>query len=333
MTNNVLQDLHGRVHNYLRISITEQCNLRCTYCMPADGIALTPRPNLMTVEEIFSIAKTFVSLGVTKIRLTGGEPLVHKEAAKIIAGLAKLGVQLSLTTNGILVDRFIEVFKEAKITSINVSIDSLIEEKFNSITRRSYFKKVLQNIDLLIENNLEVRLNVVLIKNCNDNEILDFIALTEAKKLQIRFIEFMPFDGNEWKKDKLVTEKEILAKVTVAFGPEKINRLVDKPNDTARNFGIEGFLGSFSIISSVSNPFCSTCNRIRLTSDGKLKNCLFSNSETPLLEALRAGDSILPLIAASVASKKHTRAGMDTNEKFQNPALFLQNRSMIKIGG
>lgn len=331
--NNLLQDAFGRKHDYLRISITEHCNLRCTYCMPEEGIKLTPKPHLMAADEIISIAQTFVNLGVTKIRLTGGEPLVRKDAKEIMLRLGKLGVNLSVTTNGILVPNFIETFKEAGIKTINISIDSLVKDKFNAITRREYFDIVQENIELLLKEKFNVKLNVVLIKSFNDNEILDFISSTKNKDIQIRFIEFMPFSGNQWDKSKLVSYAEIMETVQSQFSISEIERLQDAPNDTAKNFKIKSHLGSFAIISSVTNPFCSTCNRIRLTADGKLKNCLFSNSETPLLETLRSGASILPLIHQNLISKMAVRAGMDDDLKFQNPDLFSQNRSMIAIGG
>jgi len=328
-----MQDTHGRAHSYLRISITENCNLRCTYCMPAEGIALTPKAHIMTADEIVTIAQTFVNLGVTKIRLTGGEPLVRKDAKSIIQRLGKLGIELTLTTNGILVDEFIDTFKEAGIKTLNVSIDSLQKEKYNRITRRDHFDKLWDNIDLLDANGFQVRLNVVLIKGFNDNEIIDFIELTKKRNFQIRFIEFMPFDGNQWNKEKLVSYAEIMAQVENFYSNQKVERTLDKPNDTAKNHKIESYKGSFSVISSVTNPFCSTCNRIRLTADGKLKNCLFSNSETSLLDILRSGESIEPLIFQNIKSKHAMRGGMDDDTKFQDPKLFSQNRSMIKIGG
>ncbi|WP_255702244.1 GTP 3',8-cyclase MoaA [Flavobacterium wongokense] len=330
---NLLQDAFGRKHDYLRISITEHCNLRCTYCMPEEGIKLTPKPHLMTADEIVSIARTFVNLGVNKIRLTGGEPLVRKDAKEIILRLGELGVNLTITTNGILVPNFIETFKQAGIKTINISIDSLVKDKFNAITRRGYFETVQKSIDLLLKKKFNVKLNVVLIKSFNNNEINDFISLTKNKKVQVRFIEFMPFSGNQWDQSKLVSYAEIMETVQSEYAISEIQRLEDAPNDTAKNFKIASHMGSFAVISSVTNPFCSTCNRIRLTADGKLKNCLFSNSETSLLETLRAGESILPLIHQNLISKMAVRAGMDDDLKFQNPELFSQNRSMIAIGG
>lgn len=327
-----LHDTFGRNHNYLRISITEHCNLRCTYCMPADGIDLTPKPHLMTADEIVKIASAFVGLGVDKIRLTGGEPLVRKDAREIILRLGELGTQLTLTTNGLLVHQFLDTFKQAKIETINVSLDTLIKKKYQQITRRNLFDTVLENVDLLLAEGFRVKINVVLMKGFNQDEIVDFIGLTEHKNVQIRFIEFMPFSGNAWDKSKLVTYSEIVNEVAAAF-PNQIERITDAPNDTAKNFKIVGYEGSFAIISSVTNPFCSTCNRIRLTADGKLKNCLFSDSETSLLDALRAGESILPLIQQNLLAKKAVRSGLDSDLKFQDPDAFSKNRSMIAIGG
>ncbi len=329
----LLEDTFGRHHNYLRISITEHCNLRCSYCMPEEGISLTPKSHLMTSDEILFIAKTFVAVGITKIRLTGGEPLVRKDAKKIILDLGKLGVDLTITTNGILVPNFIPTFKTAGIQTVNISIDSLQKAKFNQITRRNYFDEVMKNIDLLLHEGFRVKLNVVLIKDINDNEIIDFIRLTKDKNIQVRFIEFMPFSGNKWDKSKLVSYAEVMDVLQTEFAFGEIERLTDAPNDTAKNFKIASYMGSFAIISSVTNPFCSTCNRIRLTADGKLKNCLFSNSETSLLETLRAGESILPLIHQNLIAKNALRGGMDDDLKFQNPDLFSQNRTMIAIGG
>ena len=328
-----IEDLHGRIHDYLRISITENCNLRCTYCMPAEGINLTPKAHVMTVDEIESIAKTFVKLGVKKIRLTGGEPLVRKDARDIIERLGKLGTELTITTNGLLVHEYIDTFKSADITSLNISLDTLNKEKYKQITRRDHFDVLWKNIELLMHHNLSVRINVVLIKDFNDCEIIDFINLTKNLNIQIRFIEFMPFNGNQWDRSKLVSYAEILEKVQNNFPAENILRIADKPNDTAKNHKIKNFLGSFSVISSVTNPFCDSCNRIRLTADGKLKNCLFSNTENALLETLRKGESILPLIEKNIKSKFPVRGGMKNDDEFQNPELFSKNRSMIKIGG
>lgn len=330
--NQILTDRFGRKHSYLRISLTERCNLRCTYCMPADGISLTPRQHLMTTEEIITIAKTFVNAGVTKIRLTGGEPLVRKDFPEILERLSSLPVDVCITTNGVLVDRYISLFKKCGIKELTISLDTLDKDKFSQITRRNEFQKVWNTIKLLQSNRIKVKLNVVLLKDFNDNEIIDFVNITKNEDLVIRFIEFMPFDGNKWDKSKLVSFQEILDKVNYNF-PLQVKKLQDAPNDTSRNYKIESYTGSFSIISSVTNPFCDTCNRIRLTADGKLKNCLFSQEEVSLLEPLRSNQSILPAVQNALQRKFKTRGGMDTNEKLENPILHSQNRSMITIGG
>lgn len=329
----ILTDDFGRKHNYLRISLLEKCNLRCTYCMPADGIALSPKASLMTAEEIFAIAQTFVENGVDKIRLTGGEPLLRKDFPEIVSKLSTLEVSLSITTNGILIDRHIDVLKQAGIKKINLSLDTLIASKFHSITLRNQFEKVIDNLHLLLNHDFQVKVNVVLMKGFNDNEIIDFVNLTESLPIAVRFIEFMPFAGNEWDRSKMVSQKEILSQVEENFSLDEIQKLEDEKNFTARTYKIKGFQGDFGIISSITNPFCDGCNRIRLTANGKIKNCLFSNSETDLLTAFRNGESITELISASVKSKKKVRSGMVTISEMDDPKLHFDNRSMIAIGG
>ncbi|HMC01968.1 MAG TPA: GTP 3',8-cyclase MoaA [Flavobacteriaceae bacterium] len=331
--NNILQDKFGRQHTYLRISLTELCNLRCTYCMPAEGIQLSPKFHIMTYDEVYTLAKTFVDYGVTKIRLTGGEPLVRKDADVILKKLATLPVELSITTNAVIVDRFIDVFKSCGIHNINVSLDSLNNKKFKQITRRNDFEKVYKNIMLLVNEGFNVKLNAVLIKGFNDNEIIDFIQLSKNLPVSVRFIEFMPFDGNKWDKEKMVSYAEVMAYVNDNFKPEDVIRLQDAPNDTSKNYQIKDYKGTFAIISSVTNPFCDSCNRIRLTANGKLKNCLFSATESDLLTPLRQGQNIEPIIQKAIQSKYKVRGGMDTLKKLEEPKLHSQNRSMITIGG
>lgn len=206
----MILDSFNRLHTYLRISLTENCNLRCFYCMPEEEYAFTPAASLMQVAEIETLAKIFVAEGVTKIRLTGGEPLVRKYAAAIILALSNLPVQLTLTTNGTRVHEFVNVFQEAGIGLLNISLDTLQPEKFRLITRREQFDTVWRNIELLLRENFQVKVNVVVMKGLNENEIVDFVSWTKDAPVQVRFIEFMPFTANRWMGNQVVTLQQIL---------------------------------------------------------------------------------------------------------------------------
>lgn len=326
-------DQFGRVHNYLRISLTERCNLRCTYCMPEEGIQLSEKENVLSHEEIIYLAKEFVKLGVNKIRLTGGEPLVKKNIEKIIRELTALPIQLGITTNGILLDKYNDLFKECGIKDLNISLDTLDKDKFTEMTRRDYFDRVMRNIYQCILAGFNIKINAVLIKGQNDNEIIDFIEFTKHNKVSFRFIEFMPFDGNKWDNSKVVSLQEILDKVALNFGSDQLIKLEDKKNDTTKNYRIKGYEGSFGVISTVTNPFCDSCNRIRLTANGRIKNCLFSNAETNLLDPLRKGEDIGSYILEAVYPKHKSRGGMVSDKDFQDKEKNTQNRAMISIGG
>jgi len=326
----MILDSFGRNHNYLRISLTDNCNLRCFYCMPEEEYEFTPASRLMQADEIESISKIFVAQGVNKIRLTGGEPLVRKDAGKIILSLSKLPVKLTLTTNGTRIHEFIELLKEANIQTLNISLDTLQSDRFMLLTRRDHFKQVYDNIQLLIRNGFQVKVNVVVMKGMNDSEINDFIEWTKDTPIQIRFIEFMPFSGNRWTSNKVFTWQEILDQVQTKY---PVVRLDDELHDTAKKYTVPGHVGSFAVISTMTSPFCSGCNRMRLTADGKMKNCLFSKEETDLLTAYRNGEDILPLIQKSIASKAKELGGQFTADFEQVHAEEIQNRSMITIGG
>lgn len=321
-------DNFGRPHSYLRISLTDRCNLRCFYCMPEDGIQLMEKAHIMTLEEIISISKTFRALGVDTIRLTGGEPLVRKNFDFLLRELAKLGVTIKLTTNGILLDKYFELFKEIGLTKINISLDTLDKAKSIFITKRDYFDRIMNNIRMAGDYNISVKLNVVLIKGINDKEINDFIELTREQNIAIKFIEFMPFKGNNWDWSKGVSEASILETISARFGA--VERLKDPKHSTSANYMVPGHVGSFGVVSTITNPFCADCNRIRLTADGKMKNCLFANAETDILGPLREGKAIDEIITEAIKAKKYSRDGMDTK---MIPDLYENNRSMISIGG
>jgi cyclic pyranopterin phosphate synthase len=298
--------------------------------MPEEEYEFTPASKLMQADEIEAIAKTFVSLGVKKIRLTGGEPLVRKDAADIILALSKLPVTLTMTTNGVRLHEFLPTLKQAGISSLNVSLDTLQADKFQLITRRDQFQRVYDNIHLLLENDIRAKVNVVMMKDFNDHEINDFVAWTKNTPVHVRFIEFMPFQGNRWTSNKVLTLQQILQTVEAEYS---YIRLKDELNDTAKKFMVPGHAGTFAVISTMSEPFCSTCNRMRLTADGKMKNCLFGKGETDLLTALRNGEDIIPLIHQSIHAKAKELGGQFSADFEHIEASAIQNRSMITIGG
>ncbi|MGB8191018.1 MAG: GTP 3',8-cyclase MoaA [Chitinophagaceae bacterium] len=326
----MIKDSYNRIHTYLRISLTDNCNLRCFYCMPEEDYDFTPASGLMQVDEIESLAKIFVAEGVNKIRLTGGEPLVRKDAAAIMLALSKLPVQLTLTTNGTRVHQFIDVLQEARIGSLNISLDTLQPDKFNLVTRRDGFETVWQNIQLLLQKNFHVKVNVVVMKDINDNEINDFVAWTKDTPVHVRFIEFMPFAGNRWASNKVITLPQILDTVSTDY--DFIPLQGDK-HDTAKKFMVPGHQGSFAVISTMSSHFCGDCNRMRLTADGKMKNCLFSEKETDLLTALRNGEDVVPLIYQNIRSKEKQLGGQFSTDLEHVRPEEINNRSMITIGG
>ena len=326
----MLFDTHQRAHNYLRISLTDACNFRCFYCMPDEEVDVTPSSKLMSKEEIVSIAKIFVSLGVSKIRLTGGEPLVRKDVAAIIQELGKLPVKLTMTTNGVLLHKFMGIFKEAGLSSVNVSLDTLNPATFLALTKRDQFQQVKENIDLLLEENFSVKVNVVALHGINDKEINHFVEWTRYAPVHIRFIEFMPFTDNQWKSRNVFTYEQILTQIGQEFD---VIKLKDDLNDTTKKYTVPGHAGTFAVISTMTAPFCNTCNRIRLTADGKLKNCLFSKGETDLLTAFRKGEDIIPLITENILKKEKALGGQLLTDFTKIQPGDVANRSMISIGG
>ena len=326
----MIVDGFNRVHDYLRISLTDNCNLRCFYCMPEEEYEFTPASRLMQADEIEAIAKIFVAQGVNKIRLTGGEPLVRKDAADIIQRLGALGVRLTLTTNATRLHEFIDVIKAAGITSLNISLDTLDKDRFMLMTRRDQYDRVKSNIALAIREGLHVKVNAVVMKGLNDGEIVDFIRWTKDEPIHVRFIEFMPFSGNKWNSDRVMTWQQILEVATDAFDVLPLER---EKHETAKKYIIPGHQGTFAVISTMSAPFCSDCNRMRLTADGKMKNCLFSITETDLLTPHRQGMDIVPLIYQSIRDKKKALGGQFTTDMEQIETSKLENRSMITIGG
>ncbi|KAM4771440.1 molybdenum cofactor biosynthesis protein 1 isoform 2-T2 [Rhinophrynus dorsalis] len=325
-----LTDSFGRQHNYLRISLTEKCNLRCQYCMPEEGVKLTPKTELLTTQEILTLARLFVQEGVDKIRLTGGEPLIRPDVVDIVAQLRKLdGLKtIALTTNGINLARQLPKLKEAGLDVLNISLDTLVPAKFEFIVRRKGFHKVMDGINKAIELGYNpVKVNCVVMRGLNEDELLDFVQLTEKQPLEVRFIEYMPFDGNKWNFKKMVSFQEMLDTIRQRW-PE-LEKLPTELSSTSKAYKVPHFEGHIGFITSMSEHFCGSCNRLRITADGNLKVCLFGNSEVSLRDWLRSDASdeeLVQIIGAAVGRKKKQHAGMFNISQ-------MKNRPMILIGG
>uniref|UniRef100_A0A8R1DTY2 Cyclic pyranopterin monophosphate synthase n=1 Tax=Caenorhabditis japonica TaxID=281687 RepID=A0A8R1DTY2_CAEJA len=329
-------DMFMREHTYLRISLTEKCNFRCLYCMPAEGVPLKPKEKMLSNEEILRLVKLFAVHGIDKVRLTGGEPTIRKDIVKIVEGIALTpGIKdVGITTNGLVLGRFLPDLKNAGLTKINISIDSLDRQKFAKMTRRDAFDKVFKSIELAREYFSKVKLNVVVMKNQNDNEIVNFVNLTKDRNLDVRFIEFMPFGGNEFDNNRFIGYREMLRQIVDMFG-EDVIRLTDSPNDITKAYKIKGFKGQFGFITSMTDHFCNTCNRLRITADGNLKVCLHGNSEVSLRDRMRCGDSdsqLSEIIQLAVNNKKarHAEFRHGRAEKHAKPPNDFNRRLTLE---
>ncbi|MCB9202012.1 MAG: GTP 3',8-cyclase MoaA [Flavobacteriales bacterium] len=325
----MLIDRFNRKHNYLRISITDSCNFRCSYCIPNEDVHFFSQKKLMTPNEVFEISKIFVNLGVIKIRLTGGEPLMRKDFPEIITKLASLPVELTLTSNGYFLDKYIGELVSSNVKSINISLDTLNHENFNTIVKRNYFQKVWDNVLLCISKGIRVKINTVVMNHVNHHEVFDFVDITKELPIHQRFIEFMPFDSNNWGKEKVIPNHVLIEKIKKQY---PLFKLSDRAGDTDTKYGISGHKGTIAFISSLSNSFCSTCNRIRITADGKIKNCLFGKDEFNILKPLREKKDIVSIIHQAINKKHEALGGQFTDYKKLQPSSLV-NRSMIKIGG
>jgi cyclic pyranopterin phosphate synthase len=327
-----LIDQHGRTHRSLRISVVDKCDLRCTYCMPEDQHFLR-REELMTREEVATIARLFTErYGITKIRLTGGEPLVRPDVVDIVRDMVGLGVSVGLTTNAMNLHKHLDDLIGAGLRSLNVSLDTFNAERFKQITRRNGHGIVLDNVLLALERGLRVKLNMVVMRGVNDDELLRFVEFTRDRDIHVRFIEFMPFAGNGWGRDRVYTFSEMLGHIGSVHSYEK---LTDDPHSTAKAYRVPSWKGTFAVISTVTEPFCVSCDRLRLTAEGKMRNCLFAREETDLLAALRRGEDIAPLIEANVLAKHAMLGGLPPfrPEKQEEVLHDLSARPMVSIGG
>jgi cyclic pyranopterin phosphate synthase len=281
-----LTDSFGRVHDYLRISLTDRCNLNCLYCNPLnESMSYKRADNLLDAEQFGRIVRIFLNyFGFRKIRLTGGEPLVRKNIDSILDKIKKLketnDFELSITTNGTLLDQKLESLLIAGVDSINISLDTLREDTFKKLAGHSNLKGIIEAIDkALTVSTLKVKINCVVLKGINDNEILDFIAFFANKNVSLRFIEYMPFTDNKWNETSFLSYKEIKEKIETEY---KLHPLEGGKNSVSRDYSADGLKCTLGFISSISEHFCSTCNRIRITADGNLRLCLFGTKETEL---------------------------------------------------
>ncbi|KAL1897200.1 hypothetical protein Cpir12675_002457 [Ceratocystis pirilliformis] len=345
-----LTDTFNRQHDYLRISVTERCNLRCLYCMPEAGVPLSPPPNILTTPEIVLLSSLFVSQGVTKIRLTGGEPTVRSDIVPLmqqIGALRSHGLrELCITTNGISLHRKLDAMVDAGLTGINLSLDTLDPLQFQIMTRRKGFDAVQRSIDRVLAINhasqqetgmprLKLKINCVVIRGVNDREILPFVELTRSHNLEVRFIEYMPFDGNRWNEAKMLSYADMLD-IIRRVHPD-VHAVRGHANDTSKTWQVPGHVGRLGFITSMTHNFCGSCNRLRITSDGNLKVCLFSNAEVSLRDVLRQANSGDPIDDNALKALRKTASlataqnGCASSAELQTLAA-IENKLLHVIG-
>ena len=326
----LLKDSFGRVIDDLRISVTDRCNFRCTYCMPAGGLPWMPKKEILTFEEIIRVARIGVELGIITIRVTGGEPTVRSNIEDLIRGLSQIdpNLDLTMTTNGFLLKKKARALREAGLKRINVSLDSLHRECFREMTRRDALDDVLAGLEEASAVGFwPIKVNVVVVRGVNENEVLDFARFARDRGYQVRFIEFMPLDADRaWSLEKVVPSREILARIDAQYPLVPVK--TDRP-EPATVFRFADGLGEVGVIPSVTEPFCGSCNRIRVTADGQLRTCLFSIKEHNLKTLLREGASdeeIKAFIVAAVWAK-------EPGHRINQPDFVQPERTMSAIGG
>ena len=327
-----LVDTFGRLHNNLRISVTDRCNIRCFYCMPADNVQFMKRDKLLSFEEIVRFVKLLVPFGINKLRLTGGEPLVRNELPKLVGMLSEIdGIKdIGITTNGILLADQAQDLYDAGLRRLNVSLDALDPVKFKEITRREGYEKVLEGIEVAQQVGFDpIKINAVSIRGMTDSEIVPFGHFARSSGCDVRFIEYMPLDADAaWEREKVLFAAEIVEVLSREIMPLVAEKNPD-PRAPSTDYSFEDGVGRVGFIPSVSQPFCEQCNRFRITADGKLRNCLFSLEETDVKELLRQPGTDAEIIAAVQNSIQKKWAGHHINaEDFVQP-----KRTMHSIGG
>jgi cyclic pyranopterin phosphate synthase len=329
----LLADAFGRRAGTLRVSVTDRCNFRCTYCMPAEEMVWFPRADILTFEEIVRVVRLLAPHGVRRVRLTGGEPTLRRDLPGLVRQLAGLGVvdELNMTTNGVALPRLARPLRDAGLGSVTISLDTLRPERFLELTRRDAFGAVLEGIDAAVGAGFaRVKINCVTLRGQNDDEWVDFARFARERALCVRFIEFMPLDGGAgWSRDRVVPGAEVKAAIERVFALEP---RPERPEAPARPYRFaDGAPGEVGFINPVTQPFCGTCDRIRLTADGKVKNCLFDRGEVDLMPTLRRGGddaAVLDCIASSVHAK-----GPGGLLEILRPEEYRGLRNMSRVGG
>ncbi|MEL7159446.1 MAG: GTP 3',8-cyclase MoaA [Bacteroidota bacterium] len=325
----MLFDNHGRQSTYLRLAVTDRCNLRCRYCMPAEGIAFAPKDELLTFEEILFLADVLADEGVTKVRLTGGEPLARRGISTLIAGLGERFPHLAMTTNGILLPPVLDELRGYGLRHYNLSLDTLRPDRFFAITRRDNFGGTWAALEALLERGVKTKINVVVLKGQNDDELVDFVALTEEKALDVRFIEAMPFNDDDGNHHLFLSAADMLTQIQRKY--PSLTPEVGETHASSLSYRAPGFRGKVGIIPAYSRSLCGSCNRLRLTPKGTLLNCLYSTKGLELRPLLRQGipaDELAELIREFVRGK-HAN-GHETERREQQSGIFA---SMTSIGG
>ena len=328
----ILQDRFGRTIDNLRVSITDRCNLRCRYCMPPEGVTFIDHSEILRYEEMERIIRVGIQLGIVKIRLTGGEPLVRKGALNFARSLGQIPDirKLSLTTNGILLSQDAVALKEAGVEYLNISLDTLSREKFHHITRFDRLNTVLEGIQKAKRAGfLLIKVNVVSVRGFNDDELFDFVKFADKYDIVVRFIEYMPFSGNNWQQDGFLPSLELKERLEERY---TLIPLHEDPSAPAKTYAIPGHKGSIGFISSVSESFCHLCNRVRLTSDGYLRPCLHGSVEVDVKGPIRRGASdedIADLFREAIDKKPNAHQDFLDNQYHHSEC----DREMVRIGG
>lgn len=329
----MLYDNHGRLINYVRLAVTDRCNLRCFYCMPEEGIKFAPKRDILTYEEMERMLRILSELGVDKVRLTGGEPFVRRDMMPFIERIAALeGIKkIALTTNGTLTAPLVRHFKNLKISSVNLSLDSLDPQRFFEVTRRDEFHEVMRTLDELLLHGIDTKINAVVIQGRNEQDILPLVEFTRKHPVSVRFIEEMPFNGTgqhyqEWVWD----HRRIINHIWEQY--PSLTKIPDPPNSTAYNYAIEGHQGTVGVIAAYSRTFCGTCNRIRITPQGLLKTCLYDSGVFNIRDLMRAGASDEDLrVALCEAIGHRAKDGYEAEQQRFRGAPVTE--SMTTIGG